>query len=242
MTDGVYELPLKLCLRDVDMNRKLRVSRLFEYLQEISIAQTEDMGMGRSKTLDRGFLWVLTRQHAKIERMPEYDERVVLRSWPGRTMHVLFPRYYTVSAENGEPLIAASSYWTLMSEKTRTLAMPEEHGVVIEETKLPAPIELPRVQKPLPETERFSFTVPYSFTDFNGHMNNTRYFDIVQDHIPDVAAGHALRYVSAEYSSEVRFGETMTVSLGNAGNAWSAVGEREKHLFRVYFDYETAKP
>ncbi len=89
--DGVFSRELRLKNRDVDMYRRLRTSRLFELLQEAAIAHTEALGMGREKTLDRDLLWVVTLQRAEISRMPEYDETVRVESWPGETMHVLFP-------------------------------------------------------------------------------------------------------------------------------------------------------
>ena len=90
---SVYREELLLRSKDVDMFRRLRSSELFRLLQEASIRHTEQLGMGRDKTLDKGVLWVLLMQRAEIARMPEYDERVVLKSWPGKTMHLLFPRF-----------------------------------------------------------------------------------------------------------------------------------------------------
>ena len=90
---SVYSEEILLRSKDVDMYRRLRTSELFRMLQEASIRHTEQLGMGRDKTLDRGILWVLLMQRAEIVRMPEYDERIVLKSWPGKTMHLLFPRY-----------------------------------------------------------------------------------------------------------------------------------------------------
>ncbi|MBO6092046.1 MAG: hypothetical protein J6P40_00220, partial [Oscillospiraceae bacterium] len=62
---------------DVSFHRKLRPSCLFSLMQEASIDHTEQLDAGRDKTLDRGFLWVLTRQKVLINRLPEYDERVL---------------------------------------------------------------------------------------------------------------------------------------------------------------------
>ena len=92
---SVYSREMLLRSRDVDMFRRLRTSELFRLLQEASISHTEELGMGRDKTLDKGLLWILLLQRADIDRMPEYDEKVVLKSWPGKTMHLLFPRYYS---------------------------------------------------------------------------------------------------------------------------------------------------
>ena len=87
----MYRILYQILSSDTDANRTLRLSRLYTLLQEASIRHTEQLGMGREKTLDKGILWVLTQQRCEIRRMPEYDEHIVLKSWPGRNMHLLFP-------------------------------------------------------------------------------------------------------------------------------------------------------
>ena len=69
------------------MFRKLRISKLFEFMQEAAIHHTEALGAGRAKTLDRGFLWVVTMQHAEISRLPEYDEKAVKEAKEKKTMN-----------------------------------------------------------------------------------------------------------------------------------------------------------
>ena len=49
----IYTERLTLRSRDVDMFRRLRTSELFKLLQEASIRHTEQLGMGRDKTLDK---------------------------------------------------------------------------------------------------------------------------------------------------------------------------------------------
>ena len=98
----VYTTQMRLRNRHVNCYRRMRTSTLFELLQEISICHTEELGMGREMTLDRGLLWVVTLQRAEIHRMPEYDEAVTLETWPGDTLHLLFPRYCRLLGEGGE--------------------------------------------------------------------------------------------------------------------------------------------
>ena len=89
---STYRKQYTLRSADVDMRRRLRLSSLFTMLQEAAIAHTTELGMGREKTLDRGLLWIVTRLSIRINRLPKYDETVVLSSWPGETMHLYFPR------------------------------------------------------------------------------------------------------------------------------------------------------
>ena len=229
---------LTLKSRDVDMFRRLRTSEIFKLLQEASIRHTEALGMGREKTLDRGILWVLLMQRAEISRMPCYDEEIVLKSWPGQTMHLLFPRYYSVETAAGEKLLKASALWSLVDAETRKVVFPERYGIEIagvttgEETDLPSAI-----RKQDCDRER-DFTVPYSFVDLNGHMNNTRYFDLAEDCAGAAARGLELREVRTEYVSEVRFGETMRLRWNGEEDEVFLTGEcGEKPAFRMVLKY-----
>lgn len=234
---SVYCEELLLRSKDVDMFRRLRTSELFRLLQEASIRHTEELGMGRDKTLDRGILWVLLMQRAEIARMPEYDERVVLKSWPGRTMHLLFPRYYSLETAEGEPLLKASALWSLVDEKTRKVVFPEKYGVVIEGVVTGEEIAMPgAVAKGTCSQER-DFTVPYSFVDLNGHMNNTRYFDLAEDSVGAAAAGKLLRGISVEYQNEARLSENLHLSWGEEDGSVYLCGETERPVFRMRMEY-----
>ena len=234
---GVYREELLLRSKDVDMFRRLRTSQLFRLLQEASIRHTEELGMGRDKTLDKGILWVLLLQSAEIERLPTYDEHIVLKSWPGKTMHLLFPRYYRLETQAGEHLLSASALWGLVDQQTRKMVFPERYGVEIEGVVTGEEIALPSAPKRLDCTQSCPFTVPYSYVDLNGHMNNTRYFDLAEDSIPAASAGKTLKRIQIEYVSEARFGETFTVSWGEENGEYFLQGEGEKPVFRMRMEY-----
>ena len=236
----IYERELLLGSEHVDCFQRLRLSTLFELLQTASIRHTEALGMGRDKTLDRGLLWVIARQYAAIERMPVYDELITLRSWPGETMHVLFPRYYEIVGRGGETLVRGSMLWSLMDRETRATAFPDEYGVEIAgvETgrEVPYLMKMPVLETP----NRFSFTVPYSCVDLNGHMNNTRYFDLAEDNLPAAASGAPLREVYMEYSAESKLGATLDVAWGGENGTYYLSGGSDtagRHCFRMALVY-----
>ena len=235
---SVYTEKLKLRSRDVDMFRRLRSSELFKLLQEASIRHTEELGMGRDKTLDRGILWVLLMQRAEIRRMPAYDEEIVLKSWPGKTMHLLFPRYYSMETATGEPLLKASALWSLVDAKTRKVVFPERYGVEIEGVVLGEEIQLPGAIQKRECIHEKTFVVPYSFVDLNGHMNNTRYFDLAEDCIGAAARGMLLREVQTEYVNEARFDEQLQLRWDREAGEVYIFGESEKPVFRMILRYE----
>ncbi len=235
---STYEQQFTLRSSDVDAARRLRLSALFTLLQEAAIAHTTELGMGREKTLDKGLLWIVTRQQIKIARLPGYDETVTLLSWPGETLHLYFPRFFRLTDAAGETLLEASTLWALMDRDSRHIVFPEEHGVQIEADPSEPALPLPAAPR-LPElSEERGFTVPYSYTDLNGHMNNARYADLSEDIMPPELRAKAVREIAAEYGGEAAEGEKILLktAAGEDYFAMAGFGEDGKRLFRLRID------
>ena len=238
---SVYTKTLTLRSLDVDMRRRLRPSVLFAMLEEAAIAHTEALGMGREKTLDRGLLWIVTLQRISVRRLPVYDETVTLQSWPGRTMHLFFPRYFRMLDAAGEVLLEGSALWSLMDRDQRSVVFPSDHGIVIPGCVTGWESALPRPAKPIPQTEECRFRVPYSYIDLNGHMNNVRYFDLAEDVLPPELHERELRELVVDYSSEARLGEELLLRWGSEADAWYLTGEAGKRVFRMRLEYAAAE-
>ena len=227
----------KILSSDTDRYRRLRLSRLLTFLQEAAIAHTEQLGAGRAKTLDRGLLWVLTLQQVTVTRLPAYDETVTLESLPGEMMHTFFPRYYRLLDDGGNVLVNASALWMLMDCKTRAMAFPEKVGVTIHGEKPDWAIALPRAPKLPQGGETQPFTVPYSYVDLNGHMNNTRYLDLAEDRMPDALRSRAVRELLTEYTGEAKLDETIRLTAETDETTFLLSGSGEKRLFRLGLYY-----
>ena len=238
---SVYREEILLRSKDVDLYRRLRLSRLFELLQEASIRHTEQLGMGREKTLDKGLLWVVTMQRCEIERLPEYDERITLSSWPGQMMHVFFPRWYRIADEQDNTLLSASALWMLVDQQTRKMVFPDEWGVEIAGVTTGREIRLPSPLRRLPCTEEAAFTVPYSYVDLNGHMNNVRYLDLAEDALPSELHERALRAMQIEYCGEARLGAVLRLRWGREEGRYFMEGLSERPCFRLSMEYENSE-
>ena len=235
---SVYERDYRIKSSDADAKQRLRISRMFTILQEVSIEHTTELKMGREMTLDRGLLWIVTLQQAKISRMPEYDESVHIATWPGNTMHILFPRFYRITDAQGGVLIEASALWALMDQNTRKVIFPEEHGVAIKGLVTGKEIPLPRAPQ-IPKTEDSeTFTVPYSYVDLNGHMGNTRYFDLAEDRMPPSLRARKLVGIQTEYAREALLDTDVVLRSEVRGDTFLLSGENEgQKLFRLSLSY-----
>lgn len=257
MESLIYEKELRIRSEQVDMARRLRMSELFRMLEEATIAHTEELGCTRDKTLDRGLLWIITRQMVEIEEMPEYDDVVTLRTWQGTTMHVIFPRFYEI-IRNGRCVIRGEALWMLIDEDTRDMVMPEVYDIFIPGVRDSEDILLPAIMIPSDAEGPFiseEMTTQFSQVDINGHMNNTSYFDIIDDAL--VAArrtappeGHRRplfgaaakapavpRRVLANYQKELVLGEPFTLKEYVSGNTRYIEGKSWESKFRIMLEY-----
>lgn len=218
----------------VDVHRILKPSSLLLVLQEIALDHCRMLGLGSEATLNRDLLWVVTRYYIEIERMPSYEEEVILETWPGPTRRVLFPRYFRMKDKDGNILFRASSVWVLIDGKERKMITPKAFGLEPVEGLIVGdelPYNMPA--KALPETREGSFFVPYSYLDLNGHMNNTRYLDVCFDLIADETEGRSLTSISAEFQNEIHYRETVAVKIGSVENDYTFTGMTDKPCFRI---------
>ncbi len=198
----------------VNTARVLRTSELLRLLQDTSVAHTEQLGLTKEKTLEKGLLWVIARQHIRIRRMPVYDEEIQIVSWPDRMQHLFFPRRHQIFSGDS-CLIEAEALWLLMSEQDRRVIFPAEYGLSLpERPDVPSFPDLLPVRPPAGAAvvKEFLYTPRFSQTDLNGHINNACYYDLIDDMLPaEYLLAHAPSDISSEYSTEIRPGQTIRI-------------------------------
>ena len=218
-----YELPLQLRAEHVDQFRRLRPSVLMRLFQECCIAHTEQLGMGRKMTLDRGFLWVITSVRYVVTRWPSYDEKIVLRCYPGTTLHYFFPRHLEVIDEKGEVIIRATGIWTLIDETSRDFIDPKENGIHIEGEETGNELA-PAMSIPMPPLDLSqTLHATYSLVDINGHVNNAKYMDFLCDLVEqDDLESKVIKEFSFCFKKEIQYGESIEIKWGKSANDYFA--------------------
>ena len=206
---------LKILTEHCDPSRKLRLSSLLKFLQEVSIEDTERLGYPRSTTLDRGLLWVIGKQRVKINRLPCYDETVEILTYPGERIPFLFPRHCKIYSSSGELLVSSSAAWTLIDEKSRLMVDPEQFGIVIEGENEGDEIGFQFPFKGFDLKKEATFAAKWRDCDLNGHMNNTAYLDEAEDLIPhSFLKEREPSFLDVAYKKEIPLGQEIPVQYG----------------------------
>ncbi|MDR0622983.1 MAG: acyl-ACP thioesterase [Treponema sp.] len=199
-----------LGFRDIDRSDRLTLAAAFDYFQEAAINHAEILGVGRESMAQTGQGWILSRMSVLMERRPKFQETVAVRSWPRGWEKLFALRDYDIRDESDTPIVRARSCWLIIDvEKRRPLrpqavmnTLPLNEGI----DALPSGAAGLEVRNNLVKTgER---KAAYSDIDYNGHVNNARYIQWIQDAVqPGLLENAEKMRLDINYLNEIKPGE-----------------------------------
>ena len=189
----------------VDQFGRLKASRLLAFLQEVAGEHSAILGTDQNALMDKNLFWAVIRHRVQITRLPESGEKLRLETWPMPTTRTAYPRSTIAYDENGNECFRSISLWILMDSKTRAMVLPGKSGVQVAGLLRGCELQAPSSMLPKEMGELDTRLVRYTDLDINGHMNNCRYLDWVEDLLPGgFHAQHEIREFTLCYMSEVR--------------------------------------
>jgi medium-chain acyl-[acyl-carrier-protein] hydrolase len=112
--------------------------------------------------------------------------------------------------EQGQVIFRCVSLWVLMDVSTRAMVLPAKSGVGVAGLARGSEIAPPPSLMPKPMEARQERIVRYTELDVNGHMNNTRYLDWVDDLLGGAFhRNHPAKEFTVCYLSEAVEGQTL---------------------------------
>lgn len=219
-TENTFSMPMVTPTYDAAANGQLRLSALLRWQQEIGERQTKRYRMDWRALAEEGFAFVLARGCGVIHRLPEHGEEVTLQTWSDHIHGVQFFRGYRLLDAAGETLTESMASFALVDVNTHRLCRPsaiDMHGLPTAPQETACP--LPPALKELPPLEAVGeWTVRHSSVDFNRHLNNTVYADLLCDFLPAAVRELAPKAYALQYVTEAREGDTLTLYYGAAEN------------------------
>lgn len=194
----------------VDRYGRLKPSMVLWFAQEVAGMHCNELALGYEALARRRLFWAVTRHRVQITRMPSRGETIHVETWPMPTTRVAFPRSMVAYDQQGNECFRSVSLWVLMDLDTRNMILPGKSGICVVGTlrgnELPSPNGL--IAKPL--GSRRIRSVCYTDLDRNGHMNNTRYLDWIDDLLPSPFHMRSTpKELTVCYLSEAREGQEL---------------------------------
>ncbi len=197
---------------DTDANREVRPSQILMYMQETANLQLQASGISPDELRDKhGLGFLLSRISVRIyEPLFAYD-KIDVQTWICDSRGFSFHRCFAIEKE-GRVVAEAFSVWALVDIRDRHLVKVDDFHYdfpadEILSLDLPRRIHFPPAMPLETVGER---TIRYCDIDYNGHMNNTRYPDMLCDFLPDVFAKRVIGF-TLSYLHEAAFGHTLRV-------------------------------
>ena len=206
--ESFYRESFTLSDLHLDCHRRLKPSVLLYFVQEVSSKHAAMLGSDWETLADKNLFWAIIRHKVQITRMPEAGETITLETWPMPTTRVAYPRATVAYDENGNELFRTVALWVLMDLQTRAMVLPGKSGVIVNGLIRGKELDIPPSILPKTLENHVVRTVGYTELDRNGHMNNTRYLDWVDDLLPAAFhQDHPMKEILLCYLTEAREGQ-----------------------------------
>lgn len=205
---------------DVDVNNIVSASGVLRFMQDAAFSQMETDGLSYGTLVDAfGVAFVLSRLRMSLYAPLYSHDRIVCESWACPSRGATFMRCHRI-LRGGEIAAEAVSAWALIGIDDRRLhrvgeiAMPYGEDDLLE-LDSPARLKIP------PETSMSLVgerTVEYADIDANGHMNNTKYPDLLCSYLGDMR-GQRVVSLHMHFQAEAPLGATVKFYHGIANDA-----------------------
>ena len=177
-----YEITSYEC----DRFGRLRLRTLFNYFQDLADGHANEMGVGYHTCVQKGIGWIGGAYHVQINRLPKWEDKVTLHTWPSGTTAVTGIRDFRMLDDKGVTIVNATSQWVLVdTQKMRPISVAKNLGqyTLVAERALESTFAaLPEVERV--DTEKF-IPVRNDDIDINKHVNNAVYPTLALDGLSD---------------------------------------------------------
>ena len=202
----------KVKWHDTDLNRRVTPSALLTYMQETAGEHLKSLLCSMDEMRDNMGLAFLLSQISFYIHEPLYaDDEIDVETWVCESRGLSYLRAFRI-LRAGQTVAEASSVWGLMDIASRRLLRADESPFEAE-PEAPCLLPLPRRLRVL-RTEEMEDAgerrIVYSDVDYNGHMNNTHYPNLLCDFTPDICS-RRVKGIVLSFLHEATYGHVLRV-------------------------------
>ncbi len=228
--EPIYTKQYKITDTQVNCFDRLKNSHILAIMQEVAGEHGALLGVDKESLKQKDLFWALIRYHIEIERLPVMGETITVQTWPMPTTRTAYPRTTVAYDADGNVLFRGISLWVLVSFSTRAMLLPAKSGVQVEGYVRGDELSMPGSLLPKELENCESRLVRFSDLDFNGHVNNCRYMEWVDDLLSaEFHGAHTPKELVICYHSEAREGEIVDISWSlEEGNILNVDSQRKE--------------
>ena len=206
---------------DTDATRKVRPSELLVYMQETAnrqfVSSKRDLDGERNAT---GMAFILSKISFDLLAPVYAYEEIEVETFTCESRGFSFNRGFRI-LRGGKEIARAASVWALVNIKEGKLMRADSYNVgfenePIQETTAPLRIKMPKPDELVSLGKR---KIVYSDIDYNMHMNNTRYPNMLCDFM-EIDDTEKICGMSLSYLGEAALGDEIDVLRTKKDNSY----------------------
>ena len=208
--EPIYTQEFQITDNTVDRYGRLKPSMILYYAQEVAGRHCNMLSVDYDTLAQRRMFWAVIRHRVQVTRLPMRGERIRVETWPMPTTRVAYPRSVVAYDETGNECFRSISLWVLMDLDTRNMILPGKSGISVVGTLRGTELAAPNSLVPKDLHSHRERAVCITDLDRNGHMNNTRYLDWIDDLLPSpFHQRHEIKEFTVCYLMEAREGQSL---------------------------------
>lgn len=167
---------------NIDFKGQIKVPALYGHIINAISHNVRKEGYGVEVMARANRGWVLIRSALEIDVRPTLYSPIYVTVWPVPGNGITYNRCVKVVDGAGNELGRGTTEWCIIDRESRKPIFPElEVGSI----PLGIPCRSPRRIRDFAPELTDDRKISYSDCDFNGHLNNTRYVDMMYDMLPE---------------------------------------------------------
>ncbi len=207
---NIFESKIKVQSYLIDDEMQLSMPGLFGLIQEISSEHVSLCNIGWQHLKSKNLFWVLSKIQLQIQRLPQWSENIILRTWGKKPDLLVNPRDYEIVTENNELLLKGTSTWLILdgiTGKIQKLDQFDENLVYPKD--LSAIDERPGKVQKIDISGKCKYShVLNSDIDMNKHVNNSHYIQWAVDSVSlFFKKSYRLKNAIVNYISQAKLGD-----------------------------------
>lgn len=216
-----FQKQIQVVEPECDVNKRMSLSNIMRHAQQMGSDHLLQYGLDYNQMYQDGMVFLVNKQLITINRRPAFGEKLILTTIPRKAKGAQFIRDNIFETVNGERLLDVSISWILVNPTTRKILRPSAFDVYGFEMfpNEGERITSYRIKKPEQSGVLHLRQVKYSDLDYNRHVNNAVYADMVCDVLPfETIANQEIASFGIMFEKEATIGQIIEMEVTGA---WS---------------------
>ncbi len=202
-----FRTEITVDIHDVDYNGAAKASALMRYIQSAAETQLTLSGRSYDKLKESHRAFILSKIKMEFCDTVRAYEPLTAETFPCESRGYSFIRCYRL-LRDGITIGRAVSVWALIDTETRELVRVKDFELGLE-TYDALDLTMSRIVIPKDIKPIGKYSVTYTDTDQNRHMNNTRYPDMYSNFLP--LENKRIESIAISYLKDAPIGDSLTV-------------------------------